>query len=174
VPFGTEVTASMLGRSGAVVRALVQALEYYWKRFSDNYMDKRTRGRPKLFDADMAAMLRKLGEIPETATARTLQNWLYFGHGVTAATSSPALKWLLPGGSCYKRKTLLSQLGRVKNAKAREVFALRLCELQPTTQDGIRLLRRWHQTFRDIAAMYIVDNEPVDVLKIANRACKSK
>lgn len=138
-------------------------------------MDKRTRGRPKLFDAETAAMLRKLGEIPETATARTLQNWMYFGRGVTLANSSPALAWLLPNGSCYKKKTLLSQLGRCRNKTAQAIFADRLCKLKPRTEDGIRLIRQWEARYQAIAAAHIADNEPITsqtVRAIALKSCK--
>lgn len=133
------------------------------------------KGRPRVFDKSQAPSLRKLLEIPDSATERSLQNRLYGGRAAQTVTGNAKLHWLHPpDGSCYKRKTLLSQLGRVNNPTAREVFAVRLCELQPTTQDGVRMLRRWDQRFQTIAAAHIADNEPVDALKIATLACKPR
>ena len=126
-------------------------------------LENKPPGRPRLFPKEKETEYRRDFHVAEHATLRTLQNRMNFLHamgrlcdGPQATVISQRWVWLLRpnrNGVAEARRSILSELGRVKRDDALKVFADALCERKPTAQDAIRVLRRWHDWFNALLAM---------------------
>lgn len=142
-------------------------------------LENKPPGRPRLFSKEQEAFYRSRDIVAEHATLRTLQNRVKFGHalgvlcdGPMATVISQRWVWLLRpnrNGVAESRKTILSELGRVKHADALKVFADALCERKPAARDAIRMLRCWRNTF-DLMLSFDPWNLEVDYAELARIA----
>lgn len=129
-----------------------------------------------MMDASGEALCRQLGEFPPSTTLRTIQNWRYMGRVCEMLQQDKNLAWLHTGGSLYGRKTLISQLGRVRQDAALKIFAVRICELKPTVTEGIKLVRDWNARLQGALACRVADGDSVpkimaSVEKLAKKIC---
>jgi hypothetical protein len=144
-------------------------------------LENKPPGRPRLFPKEKEAEYRALFEMREDSTLRTLQNRMNWGYalnllcdGPMATVISQRWVWLLRpnrNGVAEARKSILSELGRVKQDEALKVFADALCERKPTAQDAIRMLRCWRNTF-DLMLSYDPWNLEVDYAELARTAIR--
>ena len=144
----------------------------YRKRFP------KMRGRPRLFDEKK---FRETMRINPHVTTRTAQNVHYYIRGINflgawSLQVPGRWSWLLrpSSGQTYPRKSIVSQLGRVRCPIAIKTFAGRLCELKPTARDAITALRRWEKLrVRMLGSRTHGGLPPSESLltKLARRAC---
>lgn len=147
----------------------------------------RKRGRPRLLDRTaIDGLCHQAADFaPSQVTQRTKENFYFYANALHIISPSVEhLKrwaWLLrpnERGETHSRKTIMSQLGRIGNERAREIFADRLCELKPTTtHKALRLLREWEENRRLLLAMKALGSDGADALSqgvlddAARRAC---
>ena len=132
-------------------------------------LETRPPGRPRVLSPEQEAQFRATVGLPDYATRRTVQNRANWGRalkllcdGPMATVVSTRWVWLLRpnrDGVATSRKTILSELGRVKDDEALKVFADALCERKPAAQDAIRLLRRWRGRLDAMLVTRIVECE---------------
>lgn len=129
------------------------------------YFPKMRRGRPSMLSAEQEQMFRQFVGIPDDATHRTVQNGFYWGRALgVLGGASPSDEdqkrwgWLLrTNGHC--RKSIVSQLGRVRCEIALRIFADRLCELRPKAQEAVQMVRRWNERRDNMLACQIVEGK---------------
>lgn len=122
--------------------------------FSENFSEKKKRGRPRLWHPEYEKFIRRGRQFCDT---RTLHNEDYEAHAVKVLGLSPdnppdfPFSWLgdnsrleigKSGRRAY-RKTILAQLGRFKNKTKLIKAATEICRLKPKTQDAIKMIRGW-------------------------------
>lgn len=108
---------------------------------SENKISKNKRGRPSIFDPDKKRILEEL--FPKTRTTRGLQNNFYMGRVLYLIKGDEKFQWLFDREKSIVRQTILAELGRVKEVEDLLIMARRICELKPTSRDGVRLIRNW-------------------------------
>lgn len=127
---------------------------------SENVSEKPRRGRPKAYNDAIMNMLRH--QFPEIETGRGLQNVDRMLEGMKVIRGDKRCKWLLDeeriaAGEKAMRRTLLSELGRIEDEDDRLAMALRLCELKPSTRDGIGMIRRFRGQQRPTSVLNLYD-----------------
>jgi hypothetical protein len=153
---------------------------------SENISQKSRRGRPRVIERDFEPLFRSSMNLPYH-TVRTVQSRAYIGNALKAlncqcakANAEDAERWcwlLRPdkNGSTYCRKSIVSQLGRTRCVHALKVFADRLCDLKPTAQQAVGLLRGWQQRRDDLVASMIFDGvesfTDEELQEAAHQAC---
>jgi hypothetical protein len=126
------------------------------KEITENTSEKKKRrGRPRLMEADWEEYMRET--TGQYVSHRTIQNADYETRAVMvlklSMTNAPdyPYRWLadptkqhICGRSQRQgyRKTVLAELGRIKNEEDLRDVALEVCRLKPKTQDAIRMIRR--------------------------------
>jgi hypothetical protein len=118
-------------------------------RISATVSENRLRGRPQVFDAATLARLRaEMRRDNADISDRTVQNRLYQYTAQGLLEGQDWARWLIdPKGimqgkrSAYRR-TILQELGRIRNAADLVATAKLICNLKPTARDAVRMIRR--------------------------------
>lgn len=121
---------------------------------SENFSEKKKRGRPRLFHPEYEKVIRRGREYTDI---RTIYNQEYETRAFTVLGLSPKnppdfpFSWLgdeskIEVGKsrrCGFRKTILSELGRIDNDSNLIEAAKEICRLKPKTQDAVKMIRGW-------------------------------
>jgi hypothetical protein len=122
------------------------------EKFSENQKPpKRRRGRPRLqvLDPDYRAVCEAVGLFPSDES-RTKQNRMYAQRAIhiLGQTDRPQFKWLfdleaiMANRPHSMRKTILSELGRIKDDGELIQAAFDICHLKPKTKTAISIIRQ--------------------------------
>ena len=107
------------------------------QRNEEEFSETRKRGRPPIMDDTMEQILRE--EFPTLASRRALCERQYMLHAVNALGDAPEFAWLISGD--VRRKSILSELGRLRDPEHIRQVAARLCETKPTARRAIAFIR---------------------------------
>lgn len=105
--------------------------------------EKKKRGRPPMLDEGARAAMRAL--YPELKSRRGLVNARYGAHALGLVKDREDCRWLVDGDVGVFRKTLLQELGRIRNPDDTVTVARRICELKPRAKDGVVMIRQWRR-----------------------------
>lgn len=108
---------------------------------SENKISKNKRGRPSILDPDKKRILEEL--FPKTRTIRGLQNNFYMGRVLYLIKGDEKFQWLFDREKGVVRQTILAELGRIKEVEDLLSMARQICQLKPTSRDGVRMIRDW-------------------------------
>jgi hypothetical protein len=108
---------------------------------------KRGRGRPKVFDSQMEAVLK--GSFSDK-TQRGLQNKFYLLRAFRLVKNDPALRWLYDKEAETIQSTILAELGRIDRDEDLLIMARQICVLRPKARDAILLIRTCRKSKRAI------------------------
>ena len=120
------------------------------ENISQNPPSKK-RGRP----CTIPEWERRLNhDVYARRSPRHLNNTVYKTRAIALVKNDPRFEWLLSDeatimqGKGHMRQTILSELGRIEQAHAREAMALYLCEHKPTARQAIALIRQYRRGTR--------------------------
>lgn len=122
------------------------------EKFSDNQCaPRRKRGRPRLqvLDPEFTRFCQ-LGGVFHGGKTRTDQNSMYRMRAIVilAQTERPEFKWLFDIDGMIadrpksQKKTILAELGRIRNEIELIQAAFDICDLKPKTKDAISIIRQ--------------------------------
>lgn len=146
---------------------------------------KIPRGRPKLMSGARETWVRSIsgGIDYQGVTYRTVQNHHFYWDALRrfcdedrralSENTKHDFNWLLRpglGDNCYPRKSMMCELGRIRDTRTMKIFAKRLCELKPPAQEAIRLIRHWRGALRTQLAFRITLQEPLTDEVVAEEA----
>ena len=113
---------------------------------SENFSEKPKRGRPRVLTVEGEREYDRFGLFDSTNTRRGRVNVGYLQHALDVLMGDdPALTayaWLIgPSARPAFRRTLLSELGRLRNEDLILAAAAELCQHKPATVLGVAYLR---------------------------------
>jgi hypothetical protein len=112
---------------------------------SENFSEKRKRGRPRLLHP---ALHEVFAQGQQYASERTIQNASYHIRAFSLLQDEPWAKWLMgyvsqEGKPGQIRKTILAELGRLREDEVLRAVARQICERKPTTKDAVAMIRHY-------------------------------
>ena len=102
---------------------------------------KKKRGRPQAIGD---ATLRIIADQrPHIKTRRGRQEMVYASRAAGGLMADKRFVWLTDEKDPLKKKSILSELGRIENEEDLKAVALQICELKPKVKEGVAMVRRW-------------------------------
>jgi hypothetical protein len=120
----------------------------------DQAEPKKKRGRPRM-NPEMEDMAKDVGHLDYHSDRRHIQNCLHGLHArlvILKAQDPNRFVWLVDSPEAikagtatgdFRKRTIMSELGRIDDDDDLLSIAEQVCELKPNTQDAVAMIRRW-------------------------------